>query len=566
MPRAIDLLREGRDEELWQMCCGFLRLDIDEFMDIQKRLLLEQLELLNRSKLGEKIMRGARPRTVEEFRRLVPLTSYKDYCPELIEKREDGLPAKPESWVHTSGKSGEYPYKWVPMTSDYALELSKILYGVGMISCAREWGDTSHIPDTINILYSVAPSPYISGKFAELLEKQSPINYLPGLAEVDRLSFEERIALGFQQAMTQGVDYFFGLSLVLVKVGDKIYHSSNSASLLPYLKSPKALWRLGRGKIRSRLARRPMLPRDLWSLKGIIGSGIDSLVYTKKIREYWGRNPLDLYSCTEGGVIATQAWDYEGMTFVPNLNFLEFIPEDEQLKLQMDRSYKPRTLLLDEVQVGENYELVITNYYGGAMTRYRIGDNVRIQSLRNDKLGIATPQMVFERRVDDVIDFVFVRLTEKAIWQAIEKTGIPYTDWIAYKKEGESVLQVCLEPADGFRASPAEVAEAIYGQIIMLDDDARNVNIRKDFANFIDFKLEVTLLPRGTFSRYTARRQATGADLAHLKPPHVNPPDAVLSYLLAETEEIIEVTRAKISAGIKTTDIDNPDKMKAKQL
>lgn len=566
MPKAIDLFREGRDEELWQMCCGFLRLDIDEFMDIQKRLLLEQLELLNNSKLGEKIMRGAHPRTVEEFRRLVPLTTYKDYCPELLDKNEAILPAKPESWVHTSGRSGEYPFKWIPMTSDCAMEMSKILYGIGMISCARDWGDTSHIPDTIKILYSVAPSPYISGKFAELLSKQSPISYLPSLEKVEDMSFEERIALGFQQAMSKGLDYFFGLSLVLVKVGDKIYNSSNSASLLPYLKSPKALWRLGRGKIRSRLARRPMLPRDLWSLKGIIGSGVDSLVYKDKIREYWGRNPLDLYSCTEGGVIATQTWDYDGMTFIPNLNFLEFIPEDEQLKLQMDRSYKPRTLLLDEVEAGENYELVITNFYGGVMTRYRIGDNVRIQSLRNDKLGIATPQMVFERRVDDVIDFVFVRLTEKAIWQAIQNTGIPYTDWIAYKKEGESVLQVCLEPGESFRATPAEVAEAIYGQIIMLDDDARNVNIRKDFANFIDFKLEVTLLPRGTFSRYTARRQAAGADLAHLKPPHVNPPDAVLSYLLAETEEIIEVTKAKIGTETGTADADSPDKITVKRL
>ena len=76
-----------------------------------------------------------------------------------------------------------------------------------------------------------------------------------------------------------------------------------------------------------------MLPKDFWSLKGIIGSGVDSWVYKDKIKELWGKNPLDLYSCTEGGVIATQTWDYDGMTFIPNLNFLEFIPEDEQIKL-----------------------------------------------------------------------------------------------------------------------------------------------------------------------------------------------------------------------------------------
>jgi phenylacetate-coenzyme A ligase PaaK-like adenylate-forming protein len=564
MPTAIELHREGRDEELWQMCCGFLSLSISDFMDIQKRLLLEQLELLNNCKLGEKIMRGARPKTVEEFRQTVPLTTYKDYCPELLEKREDILPGKPELWAHTSGRSGEYPCKWVPISHDYALELSKILYGIGMISCARGWGDTSRIPDKIRLLYSVAPRPYISGLFADVLRMQTPLEYLPPLDEAENLTFEERIRLGFQQAMSQGLDYFFGLSLVLVAVGDKFRQQSQGFNLRPYVAHPSALWRLGKGLMKSRLAGRQLLPKDIWSLKGIIGSGVDSLVYKDKIREYWGRNPLDLYSCTEGSVIATQTWDYDSMTFIPNLNFLEFIPEDEQLKLQMDRSYRPRTLLLNEVKAGENYEIIITNFYGGAMIRYRIGDMVRIQSLSNEKLGIALPQMVFERRIDDIIDFVFVRFTEKAIWQAIENSGIPYTDWVAYKKEGESVLQVCLETADGCRASATEVAEAIYKQITKLDDnDDNSLMIRHDFADFIEFKIDVTLLPKGTFSNYTTRRQAEGADIAHLKPPHVNPSPKTLSYLLAETEEIIEVTKRKAITEAGILDKEKSDKIAA---
>ena len=109
MPRAIDLIKQGRNEDLWQMCCGFLKLNLNEFMDIQNHLLLEQLELLNNSTLGLKIMRGVRPESIEEFRERVPLTTYKDYCPELLEKRESGLPVKPFQWVRSSGKSGETP-------------------------------------------------------------------------------------------------------------------------------------------------------------------------------------------------------------------------------------------------------------------------------------------------------------------------------------------------------------------------------------------------------------------------------------------------------------------------
>jgi hypothetical protein len=544
MLKAADLLRQGRTDELWQMCCGFLRLDLEEFMGIQERLLLKQLEILNHSPLGIKIMHGNKPKTADEFRRTVPLTTYKDYCPELLEKREDLLPDKAAFWVHSSGWSGEYPHKWVPVTSDYARELSLALYGIGMLSCCDDWGDVSRIPENIKLLYSVAPRPYISGTFADVLRLQTPLYYMPSIEEAEGLSFEERLKLGFQQAMSRGLDYFFGISLVLVNVGEKLRDSSGGMNLRPFLGSPRAMWRLARGKLRSRLAGRPMLPKDIWSLRGIIGSGVDSWIYKDKIKELWGRHPLDLYSCTEGGVIATQAWDYDGMTFFPNLNFLEFIPEEEQLKWQMDRSYQPKTLLLDEVKAGENYEIVITNFHGGSLVRYRIGDLIKITSLSNDRLGIKTPQMAFERRVDDFIDFYVVILTEKSIWQAIDSTGVAYTDWIAHKDPENLVLNIGLELKEGYQGDKELIASLIYNKLINPDASQNGgTTTENDLADMADFSIKVDLLPAGTFASYIARRQAEGADIAHLKPPHVNPPEKVLSILTAGTEETIIVTK-----------------------
>ena len=344
MPKAIELLKQGHYEELWQMCCGYLKLDIKEFMELQNNLLLQQLELFDESTIGKKIMRGAKPKTVEEFRRLVPLTDYKDYCPELLEQREDVLPFKPEMWTHTSGRSGDYPCKWIPLSKEYVLEMSKVLYGLGMMSCAEYWGDVSKIPNNIKLLYGVAPRPYISGTFADVLRLQSPFTYLPDLETAEKLSYEERIAAGFQQALNEGVDYFFGLSLVLVRVGEKLRDSSNKVDIFQYLGRPKALYRLLRALIKSRIAHRPILPKDLWAIKGMLGSGVDSGIYKEKIKELWGRKQLDLYTSTEGGVLATQAWDYEDLTFIPNLNFFEFIPEDELLKWELDRSYSMKTV------------------------------------------------------------------------------------------------------------------------------------------------------------------------------------------------------------------------------
>jgi len=533
MPTAAELLRQGREREVWEMCCGFTDLSLVQFMAIQKRLLKEQLELLNRSPLGARIMRGARPQTIEDFRRVTPLTTYNDYCPDLLEKNEDVLPVKPAMWVHTSGRSGEYDFKWIPITPSFSEVLSMIMYGLGNLSHCKGKGDMSRMPLHPKLVYTVAPRPYMSGAMATMLEQQTPIDFLPGWKEAEALPFEDRIKLGFQQALSQGFDYFFGLSMVLVAVGEKFAQSSDKVDIRPLLSHPRALLRLARGLVKGKMAGRRMLPRDLWSARGIISSGLDSWVYRDRIKELWGRYPLDVYAGTEGGIYATQTWDFSTMTFIPNLNFLEFIPEDEHFKWELDHSYQPRTLLLDEVKPGESYELVITNFHGGALIRYRIGDMVEIVSLRNDRLDIDIPQMVFDRRVDGLLDFVVVRLTEKTIWEAIENSGIPYVDWTAHKEPGEPVLKLYLELRNGFREREEVIADILHRQIMQSETDNIKVDspLRDDFSGSIDFRIEVSLLPPGTFAGYTAQRQAEGADLAHLKPPHINPPERVLSLL-----------------------------------
>lgn len=552
MAKAVDLYRQGRIEELWQMCCGYLKLNTEQFMSIQKRLLLEQIALLNQCPLGWKIMRGIKPQTIAEFRALVPLTTYADYCPELIEKRESMLPAEATQWVHTSGKSGEYPCKWVPISRKYAEELSIINYGIGLLAGSRWWGDTIGLTACPRIVYTVAPRPYMSGALAAMTQEQTPAHYLPSLENSESMSFQERTQLGFKMALSEGLDYFFGLSLVLVAVGNKICENTEKVDIRPYLSQPKALLRLTRGIIRSILAGRPMMPKDLWPVKGIMCGGLDSAVYKEKIKELWGRYPLDVYASSEGGVIATQTWDYDSMTFIPNLNFLEFIPEEEHDKWQYDHSYQPATVLLDEVEPGKNYEIVITNFHGGAMVRYRIGDMVRITSLKNEKTGTCVPQMVFERRADDLLDFVVIRLTERQIWQAIEKTGVAYEDWTAYKEEGSPVLNLLIEPKSRHHSSEEELARAIHHQIMQSDsDDYTTSRVHDDLADMINFRIRVTLLTKGAFSNYTARKQAEGADIAHLKPPHINPSAEVLSILLsrpATTPKVRTVTgREKVA-------------------
>ena len=136
MTSLSTLIKQGRKEEIWTKYCGFLDLTIDEFMEIQERLLMEQIDLLGKSMMGRMLMGDVIPGSIDEFREVVPLTTYQDYVGYLDTQREDVLPRKPKVWCHTSGRTGEYKFKWVPYTQKMYDRLAEvvvqILLGIGV--------------------------------------------------------------------------------------------------------------------------------------------------------------------------------------------------------------------------------------------------------------------------------------------------------------------------------------------------------------------------------------------------------------------------------------------------
>ncbi len=180
---------------------------------------------------------------------------------------------------------------------------------------------------------------------------------------------------------------------------------------------------------------------------------------------------------------------------------------------------------------------------------------IKITSLRNERLNIDIPQMVFHSRADEMIDISgFGRLTEGIIWEAIEGAGIPYVDWTARKEiiGDRAVLHIHLELKDEEIAGEQGVASAIHDQLQKLDKKY-HYNIYGIFdgsQDMLDLKpVEVTFLRHGAFSSYVAQRQAEGAALGHLKPPHINASDKVLVGLGApkvavEAAPVAEAERA----------------------
>ncbi|UCC77891.1 MAG: GH3 auxin-responsive promoter family protein [Anaerolineales bacterium] len=533
MTSAVDLLRQGRVEDLWRNYCGFVDLSLDEFMYIQKRLLLEQLQFLRDMPLARKIMGDAAPATVEEFRQTVPLTTYRDYTPYLLEKDDSMLLEAPAAWVRTSGRSGEYGCKWVPYSSQMYTHANRQAFAGLILAAATKHGEVLLEEDDI-IFNTLAPEPYISGAvYTRGLLTQFPFRFIPPLDESAKMEFGERIQTGFKLAMRSGVDIIYGLASILVRVGEQFSSGGRSFGFSSFYMHPAVLSRLSRGMLRARLFGRRMLPKDIWHPKAIGVGGMDVSIFRDKIYEYWGKQPNEGYAGSEIMVVACQLWNHKGMTFYPDANFLEFIPEDEHIRGKRDPNYGPQTVLLDEVQTGQRYELVVTNFHGGVFVRYRPGDLIEIIARRDEEVEVDIPQMVFHSRADEIVDIAgFTRLTEKTIWKAIQATDVAYSDWTARKEVegGKPVLRVYIELKHDEHLD--ELRAAIHGNLTKLDNDYR------DLGRLLDLDpLRLTRLSPGTFDRYYGMKKQAGAELAHMKPPHVNPSLENVHQLLQASEQ-----------------------------
>lgn len=528
MTSTIDLLRQGRNDEIWIKHCGFLDLKLDEFMEIQERLLLEQIGFLSRSEIGRKLIGEIPPSSAEEFRRLVPLTTYGDYEPYLKGQKSDSLPVEPFAWGRTSGRSGEYSAKWAPYSKRMYDSLGEVAVGAMLMASCAQKGEVNLHPGNV-ILLGTAPPPYTSGLITHSVADQLEVKFVPSLEAGEKMDFGDRIAEGFKLAIGTGLDFFYGLSSILAKTGQRFESGSGSIQFSSIMLRPSVIIRLLGGFIKAKLNKRNILPKDIWKLKGIMSGGTDTDIYRERIKRYWGKEPLEGYACTEGGNMAMQAWNFKGMTFFPDCNFLEFIPYEDHIKNKQDPGYKPPTVLLNELQPGI-YELVFTNLLGGVFTRYRVGDLFEVISLRDEELNIDVPQVRFYSRADDIIDLGgFTKLTERSIWQVIEASKINYVEWTARKEEvgGEPILHLYIELSESDGTSSDQLKPLIRAGLQQVSSDFTDLEYMLGSDH-----LQVTRLANNSFTRYMEDRKRAGSDLAHVKPPHMQPSNDVVKRLL----------------------------------
>jgi len=513
------------EDELWQRYCGFLDLSIDEFMAIQKELLMDEIERVADSFLGRKIMGNQKPKSIDEFRQLVPLTTYDDYEPYLSERQEDVLAVKPYFWCHSTGRGGNF--KWVPHGHE-TVEKAVKRYVSTMILCTCKNKGEINIAPGLRFLVIFAPPPYTSGYIIGTFAERFSLRIMPPVDQVETMGMQAAIKNGFQVALKEGVDIIGALASVLVKMGEAMSEQASGMKLSASMLHPKVIIRLSRAWLRSKRERRGILPKDIWEAKGIIVGGLDTAIYKDDVTHYWGNPPFEYYGGTEGLVYALHSWTKKGLIFVPDLVFLEFLPYEEVLKIQEDKDYQPTTVLLNEVEEGKLYEVVITQLYGMPLLRYRLGDIIKVVANRDEEAGIDLPHVAFQRRVGELIELAgMARLDEKTLWKAINNTGIKYADWVACKEydRNQAFLRIYIELNEEIETSQLE--SMIDEQLKIVDADY------KDIDSYLGQQpVRVTRLLPGTFQHYTEERTRQGASIAHLKPARINPDETIIKQLL----------------------------------
>lgn len=154
---------------------------------------------------------------------------------------------------------------------------------------------------------------------------------------------------------------------------------------------------------------------EVWpNLELYFHGGVSFIPYQEQFRKLIGKDIyyFDLYNASEGFFAAQNDANDEGMLLFLNHGiFYEFMPVEEY------GTNQPRTIGLQQVQIGKNYAPVIST--NGGLWRYLTGDTIQFTSLNPFKIKVSGRLKHF---INAFGEELIVDNTDKAIAIAAQKT------------------------------------------------------------------------------------------------------------------------------------------------
>lgn len=267
-------------------------------------------------------------------------------------------------------------------------------------------------------------------------------------------------------------------------------------------------------------------PKLQWAY-GMMGSNLS--VYVEKLRKVIGPNvPMHNmgYAAAEGFFAAPTELDVSDYVLLPWCIFFEFLPVDD-LENAADDNIKP--LLINELEVGKNYEMIVSNFSG--LYRYKMEDVVHVTRMYNNTPEI---ELLFRQNLSMNVanEKTTIDMIGAAIQNSVKEMDVEYKGFSFYPD---------------FSTKPPR-----YTLLIELKDGPLDEEGRQKFIKVLDHQLdeinekyykyrrwgmlntpEVLFLEEKTYVGYNDMLAAKGIVLNQIKPVTVINSDERKDYFLS---------------------------------
>lgn len=483
-------------------------------------------------------------KSVEAFRKQVPLTEYKDY-EKYIERMEKGeknilVSGDVEYFGHTSGTTGKQ--KLIPATRNSRRTASKYMalltnkfsynnfkenwnYGKGLMIadivmntytddgipiCSATSGGMNAIKYVLPYLYT---SPI---EIMKVTDKEAALylHLLFGLKETSLLYISGVFISNVLDLFRTLEDRYKDLvrDIRTGRVNRNLNIDGNTRMSLNKRLSPN----IARAdKLESEFSKGfKGISRRIWPNISYIATvtGANFSIYDDKVNYYTDSLPIysPAYAATEAMIGINPNAKKIRYVIIPDTAFYEFMPVEEGEKIGK------QTFCLEELEAGKKYEIVITNYAG--LYRYRLGDVIKVTSFYNN-----SPEIEFLYRKNQVLNMVSEKTNEEHLTNSIRNTVIKLKlNLVDYTTISDNSVTpgrylFYFEFRNSLSNSDVELLERT------LDNELRSSNLAYDRArnNKRLGKVKVILLKPNTFNLVKESLFTKGVSKSQIKIPRV---------------------------------------------
>ncbi|XAR51331.1 hypothetical protein NMG60_11005931 [Bertholletia excelsa] len=206
-------------------------------------------------------------------------------------------------------------------------------------------------------------------------------------------------------------------------------------------------------------------------------------------------------------------------TIMPNMGYFEFLPHDPAAP-PLSRDSPPRLADLADLEVGKEYELVVSTYSG--LCRYRVGDILQVTGFHN-----SAPQFKFVRRKNVLLSIDSDKTDESELQKAIENASVLLKEFNASVAEYTSYADTKTIPGhyviywELMVKDPANwpSQEVLNRCCLEMEESLNSVYRQGRVADNSIGPLEIRVVKGGTFEELMDYAISRGASINQYKAP-----------------------------------------------